>query len=150
MSNGTFSYVNHATYGAQMGATFDGRLKGTAYSDGCSPVQGRDTNGPTAMVKSLTSWNQSAFLGGMVVNMKLGKEQLDEEKIKNFIAVLKAFIARGGIEMQVNVVDKETLLDALKNPDAHSDLLVRIGGYSDYFVRLTPTLQREVIERTQY
>lgn len=150
MMPGTFSYINHATHGKLTGATFDGRLAGTAFSDGCSPVQGRDTNGPTAMVKSLTSWDQSQFLGGMVVNMKLGKENLTEEKIQNFISVLKTFIARGGIEMQVNIVDRETLSDALKNPDAHADLLVRIGGYSDYFIRLSPTLQQEIINRTQY
>ena len=82
--------------------------------------------------------------------MKLGKENLTEEKIQNFISVLKTFIARGGIEMQVNIVDRETLSDALKNPDAHADLLVRIGGYSDYFIRLSPTLQQEIINRTQY
>ena len=150
MMPGTFSYINHATIGEQMGATFDGRRAGASYSDGCSAVQGRDVNGPTAMLLSLTSWDQSALLGGMVVNIKFGKENLDERKRENFITLVRAFMERGGIEMQVNVVDRATLEDARKNPEAHRDLIVRIGGYSDYFTRLSPVLQQEIIDRTEY
>jgi formate C-acetyltransferase len=57
---------------------------------------------------------------------------------------------RGGIELQINTVDRATLEDAVKNPELHSELLVRVGGYSDYFVRLSPTLQKEIIDRTEY
>lgn len=67
MVPGSFSYINHATGGSKLGATFDGRQAKRSYSDGCSPVQGRDTNGPTAMVLSLTSWDQSEFLDGTTV-----------------------------------------------------------------------------------
>lgn len=150
MMPGTFSYINHADYGRRMGATFDGRLQGFSYSDGCCPAQGRDVNGPTAMIRSLTSWDQSALLGGMVVNIKFGTENLTEEKVQNFISILKAFISRGGIEMQVNVVDRATLEDAREHPEEHADLMVRIGGYSDYFTRLMPALQQEVIDRMEY
>ena len=72
------------------------------------------------------------------------------EKLKSFIGLGKVFVERGGIEMQVNVVDRKTLLDAKRNPEAHSNLLVRIGGYSDYFTHLTPSLQQDVIDRTEY
>ena len=147
---GSFSYVQHASIGAKMGATFDGRKAGYSYSDGCSPVQGQDTNGPTAMVLSLTSWDQSEFLGGMVVNIKFGAEHLSEKHRDRFLQILRTFMQRGGLEMQVNVVDRNTLLDAREHPEAHRDLIVRIGGYSDYFVRLTPTLQQEIIDRTEY
>ncbi|MBR6793426.1 MAG: hypothetical protein IKM48_03590 [Clostridia bacterium] len=150
MVPGSFSYVNHAKYGAQAGASFDGRGANYAYSDGCSPVQGRDTNGPTAMVLSLTSWDQAEFLGGMVVNIKFGAEHLSEKYRDRFLQVLRIFMQRGGLEMQVNVVDRQTLLDAREHPEEHGDLIVRIGGYSDYFVRLTPTLQQEIIDRTEY
>ena len=150
MMPGTFTYVTHATLGEKEGATFDGRLAGLSFSDGCSPAQGRDVSGPTAMLRSLTSWDQSKFLGGMVVNIKFGKETLSAEKLKSFIGLVKVFVERGGIEMQVNVVDRKTLLDAKRNPEAHSDLLVRIGGYSDYFTHLTPSLQQDVIDRTEY
>ena len=150
MMPGTFTYINHAFLGSQMTATFDGRKAYYSYSDGCSATQGRDTNGPTAMIMSLTSWNQSRLLGGMVVNIKFGKEMLSGQKKNNIIALLRVFMQRGGVEIQVNVVDRETLEDARKNPDAHADLLVRIGGYSDYFIRLTPALQQEIIDRTEY
>ena len=147
---GSFSYVQHAKLGAQMGATFDGRKANYSYSDGCSPVQGRDTNGPTAMVLSLTSWDQSEFLGGMVVNIKFGADHLSGENRRHFLQILRTFMQRGGLEMQVNVVDRQTLLDARDHPQDHGDLIVRIGGYSDYFVRLIPTLQQEIIDRTEY
>ena len=147
---GSFSYISHATRGAQMGATFDGRKANYSYSDGCSPVQGRDTNGPTAMILSLSSWEQKQFLGGMVVNIKFGKNNLKGSNRDKFVQLLRTFMARGGMELQVNVVDRQTLLDARENPEQHGDLMVRIGGYSDYFVRLTDTLQQEVIDRTEY
>lgn len=149
MSPGTFSYVNHAKLGEKMGATYDGRLSGTSYSDGCCPVQGRDVCGPTAMILSLTSWNQREMLGGMVVNIKFTKDNLCEG-VDNFITLLRTFISRGGIEMQVNAVDRKTLEAARREPEKYSNLLVRIGGFSDYFVRLVPSLQEEIINRTEY
>lgn len=150
MMPGTFSYINHSEMGAQMGATYDGRQAGYSYSDGCSPAQGRDRNGPTAMILSLTSWEQKEFLSGMVVNIKFGAESLKGEKKQQFIQLLRTFISRGGLEMQVNVVDKKELQDAKINPEQHQDLIVRIGGYSDYFVRLDSVLQQEIIDRTEY
>ncbi len=147
---GTFSYVAHATFGAQNGACFDGHLAHTSWSDGCGPVQGRDVEGPTAMINSLTSWDERAFLGGMVVNVKFASDFLQKKKDDVLIGLLRAFLRRGGIEMQVNVVDKETLRDAREHPHAHENLLVRIGGYSDYFVRLDPSVQEEIINRTEY
>lgn len=150
MMPGTFTYVNHASMGARAGASFDGRKAAVSYSDGCSPVQGRDTHGPTSMILSLTSWDQSAFLGGMVVNVKLAPSHLQEGKTEGFIKILRAFLQRGGIEMQVNVVNRQTLLSAREHPENHRDLLVRIGGFSDYFVRLSDALQLEIIERTEH
>ena len=147
---GTFSYVSHATLGSTTGATFDGRLRGTSLSDGCCPVQGRDIHGPTAMIRSLTGWDQTAFLGGMVINVKFNKSLFDSSKKQTLIDIIWAFIRRGGIEMQINCVDRKTLEDARIHPEAHRDLIVRIGGYSDYFVKLSPTLQAEIIERTEY
>ncbi len=150
MQPGSFSYIGHAIRGSKMGATFDGRKAFYSYSDGCSPVQGRDTHGPTAMILSLSSWDQKEFLGGMVVNIKFGKDNLRGENQKKFVQLVRTFVERGGLEMQVNVVDRQTLIDAKENPEQHGDLIVRIGGYSDYFVRLTPTLQQEIIDRTEY
>jgi len=133
-----------------MGATFDGRQKGYSYSDGCSPVQGRDTHGVTAMIQSLTSWEQSMLLGGMVVNLKFNRKWFEGNSTAVFTSVLRTFIERGGIELQVNTVDRQTLENARRNPEQYGDLQVRIGGYSDYFTRLSPTLQQEIIDRTEY
>lgn len=102
------------------------------------------------MVLSLTFWDQSEFLGGMVVNIKFGAEHLSEMHRNHFLQILHTFMQRGGLEMQVNVVDYKTLLDDHEHPQDHGDLFVRIGGYSDYFVRLTPDLQQEIIDRTEY
>jgi formate C-acetyltransferase len=147
---GTFSYISHATLGSATGATFDGRRNGKSLSDGCCPVQGRDTHGPTALIRSLTGWDQTAFLGGMVINLKFSKSLFTPLKKQTLIDIIGAFIHRGGIEMQINCVDKKTLEDACIHPEAHRDLIVRIGGYSDYFVKLSPTLKAEIIERTEY
>ena len=133
-----------------MGATFDGRKAGYSYSDGCSCVQGRDVKGPTAMIKSLTSTEVGKLLGGMVVNIKFAKNNLDGENRRNFISILRSFIERGGLELQVNCVDRKTLERAEEHPEDYENLTVRIGGYSDYFIRLNPALRREITDRTEY
>lgn len=147
---GTFSYINHATRGKGFGATFDGRHAESAFSDGCSPVQGLDTHGPTAMINSLTSWKQDRLLGGMVVNMKFSKTLFDDDKRKLLLQLIRVFMARGGIEAQINVVDRAELEDAMLHPENHRDLIVRIGGFSDYFTRLDPSMKAEVLARTEY
>ena len=81
---------------------------------------------------------------------KFGKENLNGRKKENFLTLVRAFMERGGIELQVNVVDRATLEDARVHPENHRDLIVRIGGYSDYFTRLSPVLQQEIIDRTEY
>lgn len=147
---GTFSYHNHAEEGNAIGATFDGRLAYTSLADGCCPVQGFDRKGPTAMINSLTSWDQSKFLGGMVINVKFNKTNFSEDKKQLLVKMIRAFVERGGIEMQINTVDRATLLDAVQHPENHGDLIMRIGGYSDYFVRQSETMQQELIARTEY
>lgn len=147
---GTFSYVNHAVFGGETGATFDGRLAGKSLSDGCCPGQGMDTHGPTALINSLTSWDQSKFIAGMVVNLKFAKSNFADDKRMLLANIIRTFMKKGGLELQVNSVDRATLEDALVHPEAHRDLIVRIGGYSDYFVRLAPVLKQEIIDRTEY
>ncbi len=147
---GTFSYVTHAFYGYYTGATFDGRKAQKSLADGCCPVQGMDKNGATAMINSLTGWDQKAFMGGMVINLKFNKSAFNEDKKGNLISIIKAFIKRGGIEMQINCVDRKTLEKARISPSEYSNLMVRVGGFSDYFVRLSETTQKEIIERTEY
>jgi len=142
---GAFSYRDHELHGKNTDASPDGRHKGDTLADGSSPVQGYDNKGPTASLRSTVSWEPLRFLGGVSVNVKLSSG-VSKENIK---ALIKGYIKQNGIQLQFNVVNRETLEDAQMNPDKHGDLLVRIGGYSDYFTRIPKRLQDDVISRTQ-
>lgn len=145
-----FCWVKHDDFGRVTGATPDGRKAGFPLSDGSGPCQGRELNGPTASILSSTKWPHHELIGGVAVNMKFSKNSLGKESVDVMKSLVKTFLKRGGFEMQINVVDKETLEKAIVNPEEYRDLVVRIGGYSDYFVKLSPTLQREVISRTEH
>ena len=113
-------------------------------------IQGRERNGPTASVKSSTKWDHSRFIGGVAVNLKFARSTLGPHSVDTLTSVIKAYIKRGGFEMQINVIDKETLEKAVLSPEEYRDLVVRVGGYSDYFTRLSPEMQQEVILRTAH
>ncbi len=142
-----FSYNEHIRHGANTGASPDGRLAGEPLCDGTNPVQGHDTEGPTAMLLSAMSWNHAPFLGGIAFNLELAESQARPEVIR---ALVESYIAGGGMEIQINVVDKSVLEDAKQHPDKHRNLVVRIGGYSDYFTRLPAALQDEIITRNRH
>ena len=143
---GVYSYLRHVTEGERTPATPDGRRAHTSLAAASSPVQGRDVSGPTASILSSTCWNQLPFMGGVAINLKF--QPGGAATRKSMKAVIKTLIARGGLQLQVNCVSRETLLDAQENPDRHRDLLVRIGGYSDYFTSLPPRMQDEIVKRT--
>lgn len=145
-----FCFIRHETMGRETGATPDGRVAGFPLGDGSGPCQGREMCGPTSSVLSSTKWSHKEFIGGVAVNMKFTKKAFTSDSCKNIAALIDTFVARGGFEMQINVVDRETLLAAQKNPDAYRDLVVRIGGYSDYFCKLSPEMQAEVLLRTSH
>ena len=85
-----------------------------------------------------------------MVNVKFAKKTMDGEKKRNLVSIVRSFMERGGVELQINTVDRKTLEDARRDPDSHRSLIVRIGGYSDYFVKLSPKMQEEVILRTSH
>lgn len=145
---GAFAFMMHEDMGKACMATPDGRLAGEAFNGGSDPVSGRDVKGPTASLLSTTEWDQRPFLGGIAVNMRLNLSDFDEKKMVAFKALIKTFMSRNGFELQINTVSPETLEKAMVEPEKYADLLVRIGGYSDYFVRQTPQLQREILART--
>jgi trans-4-hydroxy-L-proline dehydratase len=148
---GAFCWVMHERLGKACGATPDGRRAGTPFADGCGPAQGRETRGPTAAILSTTSWDASPLIGGAAFNMKFTRALfLRGEGRTRLRDLIVTFLRRGGFEIQVNVVDNALLRQARTDPDRHRDLVVRIGGYTDYFVRLTPEMQGEVILRTEY
>lgn len=142
---GAFSYREHEIQGSNTSASPDGRLAGMPLNDGSCPVQGYDNMGPTLSLISTVSWEPSRFLGGTSVNVKINKD-IKPEKI---VGLIKGYLKTRGAQLQFNIVDAKTLTEAQKNPDMYKDLLVRIGGYSDFFVKLPKNLQDEVISRSQ-
>ena len=148
---GAFCWIMHEQLGKVCGATPDGRKAATPFADGCGPAQGRELRGPTAAILSTTSWDHTPLIGGAAYNMKFSKQLLQDETGRNGLKNLVfTFLNRGGFEVQVNVVDKDALQNARAYPEKYQDLVVRIGGYTDYFVRLSPRMQEELISRTEY
>ena len=148
---GAFVWIMHEHLGRDTGATPDGRRAGFPFADGCGPAQGRESKGPTAAILSTTSWDHSSMIGGLAYNMKFNTSLFRSPKgFDSLRDLVLTFLRRGGFETQINVVDHETLKDARQHPENYRDLVVRIGGYSDYFTRLSPQMQDEVILRTEF
>ena len=147
---GAFSWVMHERMGRNTSASMDGRMAGFPLSPAAGAAQGRERNGPTAVVKSTTKWDHTPMLGGLAVNLKFSETRKSEDFPGKLVNLIDTFMLRGGMEVQVNVVDRDTLLKAQKQPENYQDLVVRIAGYSDYFVGLSPEMQQEVIMRTEH
>ena len=139
----------HNYFGSVCGASVNGRLARFAISDGTSPAHGADTNGPTAVIKSLGKLDQTKS-GGTLLNVRFVPSLLKrDEDLRKLVSLIRAYFAMGGHHIQFNIVDTQTLLDAQKQPDDYKDLLVRVAGYSDYFNDMTEQLQNEIIARTE-
>lgn len=148
---GAFAWIMHEQLGHETGATPDGRLAGTPFADGCGPAQGREKFGPTASILSASSWDHAPMIGGLAFNMKFSAEILKKPGDANRLGELVlTYLRRGGFEIQINVIDHAILANAKRDPDSYRDLVVRIGGYTDYFTRLSPGMQDEIILRTEY
>ena len=145
-----FCWIMHERFGRGTGATPDGRRAGFPLGDGSGPCQGREMSGPTASILSSTKWDHHELIGGVAVNMKFSKSGVADSSLGAMKALVKAFMMRGGFEIQMNVTDRETLKRAVERPEEYRDLVVRVGGYSDYFARLSPEMQQEVILRTEH
>lgn len=148
---GGFCWIMHEVLGRECGATPDGRAAGTPFADGCGPAQGRETLGPTAAIRSTTSWDHAPMIGGLAFNMKFSARLFERpEGYAALRSLVLTFLRQGGFEIQVNATGAGTLRKARAHPDAHRDLVVRIGGYCDYFTRLSPEMQEEIILRTEF
>ena len=149
-TGGCSTFNRAANYGRRTAALPNGKLKGEALlADSIAATPGRDTNGPTAQIKSVLRYNHIDACSGFVFQNKFEKKLFNSEKGKaSFIALAKAYFAGGGQQYTVTVVSPEDLLDAKIHPENHRNLIVRVGGYSDYFVNLDGELQNNVIERT--
>ena len=139
----------HVYFGKVTGATPDGRNAWKVLSEGISPVQGADTNGPTAVIRSAAKIDHIKT-GGTLLNQKFTPSLLStEEGCNNLVHLIRAYFRMDGHHIQFNVVDADTLREAQKHPENYRDLIVRVAGYSDYFNDLGEDLQNEIICRTE-
>ncbi|MBI9018294.1 MAG: glycyl radical protein [Phycisphaerae bacterium] len=138
----------HIYFGQVTGAMAHGRKAGMPVSDGISPTQGTDSHGPTSIIKSAAKIDHSRT-GGTLLNMKFNPQVLEGESINKLGSLIRSYFKLDGHHVQFNVVNKDTMLKAQKNPQEYKDLIVRVAGYSDYFVELGEDLQNEIIARTE-
>ncbi len=145
------SITSHAPAGSYTGATPDGRYSGETLADGTmSAAQGRDTSGPTALIRSAMTIDQIPFQSTLL-NVKFHPSALaSTEDLKKLSALIRTYFDFGGKHIQFNVVDRATLIDAQEHPEKHRDLIVRVAGYSAYFNSLSKAVQDEIIQRTEY
>ena len=140
----------HVYFGSVTGALPDGRKAGEALSEGISPVQGADRKGPTSVVKSAAKIDHLRT-GGTLLNQKFTPQLLsDNGGITKLTHLIRSYFKMDGHHIQFNVVTADTLRKAQKNPEQYRDLIVRVAGYSDYFVDIGPALQDEIIARTEH
>ena len=140
----------HVYFGSVCGALPDGRQAGTPLSEGISPVQGMDRDGPTAVLLSAAKMDH-VRTGGTLLNLKFTPDLVaDDDGRRKIAALIRTYFRLGGHHMQFNIVSAETLRQAQAAPQEHRDLIVRVAGYSDYFCDLSSALQNEIITRTEH
>ncbi len=149
---GLYTVSAHVPMGQNVGATPDGRLAKEPLADGgMSPVYGRDSHGPTAVLKSVSRVKSEYGSNGTLLNMKFLPSLFKTELgVAKFVRLLRAFIELKIIHVQFNVVNRADLLAAQERPELYRSLTIRVAGYTAYFTELAPDLQREIIERTEY
>ena len=144
---GIFSVGFHITMGAFSGASPDGRFSGDNLGNGITPSNGAAVSGPTALMNSVTKLPLARVFNGLNLNMRFEGRSI---RTRALLALLKTYFQQGGVQVQFNMVDADTLLAAKENPDEYRDLIVRISGYSGIFVNLSDIAQDEIISRVQY
>jgi formate C-acetyltransferase len=149
LSHGTLSISNNTPFGQLLGASANGRRAWQPLSDGISPTQGADHKGPTAIIKSVSKMANDNMNIGLVHNFKLMSGLLDTPEGENgLVSLIRTASILGNGEMQFNYLDNDVLLDAQKHPEKYRDLVVRVAGYSAFFVELCRDVQDEIISRT--
>ncbi len=144
-------FTTYAAEGEKVGATPDGRHAGEPLADSIGPVAGRDRHGPTAMIRSVTRLPLSLAVGTPVLNIRLGKTLLTTPEGRRAVRdLISTYFELGGLQIQLSVVDRDVLEDALIHPERHEDLIVRVGGFSAYFNSLSPALKAAILERTEH
>lgn len=144
-----FSYNSHVNRGEITAATPNGRRRAEALSDGPGPTQGRDVSGPTCLINSVTGMDGSKLIGGCGFNMKINPDFVrGPEGRKILKSLLLTYLRKNGMQIQVNLIDQETLRKAQQFPEQYRNIIVRVAGYCEYFGNLDRKLQDEIIRRT--
>lgn len=148
---GLYTVSAHVPMGANVGASADGRFASSPLADGgVSAMYGRDTNGPTALINSVSKISSVQAANGTLLNMKFLPEFFNDNSRIKFNMLLRAFIRKKIHHVQFNVVRREDLIAARCNPELYQGLIVRVAGYTAYFTQLAPEIQDEIIARTTY
>ena len=145
------SNVQNIPAGLEVAASPDGRLAREPLSDAASPMYGRDKNGPSAVVKSISKPDYTRVSCGTVLNQKFDPAFFSNLEMRRKLAsLIEVYFARGGQEIQINAVSKDVLRDAMEHPEQYGGLVVRVSGFSAYFVALDPAVQRDILNRTEH
>ena len=148
---GTFGASDHVVQGEITWATPDGRKTGEPIADACSPGQGRDVCGPTGVFNSAVNFEHGHYLDGMALNLKIHPTSLRaDDGVTKLEDMTRTYFSNGGMEVQYNVVDAETLRKAQAHPENYHNLVVRIAGFSAYFVDMTTEMQNDIISRAEH
>ena len=149
--SGLISGADHISQGAHAWATPDGRKAFEPIADAASPAQGRDKTGPLNVLLSSASYDQTRYPENVCLNMRLHPTVFQgKESMQKVQAMTKSYFDMGGMEIQYNVVDTDTLRKAQTEPEEYRDLIVRIAGYSAYFVELDQVSQNDIISRYEH
>ena len=147
---GCYPVTLNVVFGKITGATPDGRRSGDPLSDGISPVQSMDKSGPISTLQSLLTFDYTKYGNGTLCNMKFHPTALRSEGgLEKLIAVMRTYFSQGGMELQLNIISGDTLRDAQKHPENYRDLVVRVAGFSAYFVEVFKESQDDLIHRTE-
>jgi formate C-acetyltransferase len=146
---GLYSVTAHNYFGRVTGALPHGRRKGQAFASGIAPLNGMDRNGPTALLNSVNRLDFCRIANGVNFNLKFDPHTLrGDTGVMALGSLIKTYFRRGGMQVQVNVLDPAVLMKARDNPDLYPHLLVRVSGYSAYFNDLSPDMKVEIIQRS--
>ena len=148
---GVYPVSANVLFGKDVAALPDGRLAKQPLADGVSPRAGKDNNGPTAAANSVAKLDHFVASNGTLYNQKFLPSALaGDQGLQNFASLVRSYFDHKGMHVQFNVIDKQTLLDAQREPEKHKDLVVRVAGYSAQFVVLAKEVQDDIISRTEH
>ncbi len=149
---GCSPFSRQAWYGSKTGALPNGRKKcETMFSESIGAYPGKDVNGPTALLNSCLKFDHTLPTSGFILNIKFDAELFNSPRgMKGFLALCRVYFNGQGQQLSVSVLNREDLLDAMEHPEDHKNLIVRVGGYSDYFINLPRELQENVVARTTH